>query len=273
LDGQVLLISVQSPAWITNAVIWARAGWAESQRYPVHWAGDAACTFDALAGPIRGGLHFGFSRFAFWSHDVGGIHGIPEYMVTRPSDAVYVRWTQVGVLSSHIRYHGGTSREPWEYPAVSGVVRQWLRLRYALLPYILEQSHQCCKNGLPIFRSLLFNWPHDPAAWSLDDEYIFGDSFLVCPVLNDAGVRDVYLPEGRWIVFWSGEPFFGPAHLKQVASPLARLPLFVRHGSEIAFAEPVEHTGQLQGAQPVAILFDENYQGLEASALGKWIRL
>ena len=256
-----------------NAVIWARAGWTGSQRYPVHWAGDAACTFDALAGTIRGGLHFGLSGFAFWSHDVGGIHGIPEFMLTRPSDAVYVRWTQVGVLSSHIRYHGGTPREPWEYPAISGIVRQWLRFRYALLPYLLEQSKQCCKNGLPIFRSLIFDWSQDPAVWSLDDEYLFGDSFLVCPVLNDVGVRNVYLPEGQWIDFWSGEAFSGPTHLKQVSSPLARLPLFVRHGSQITFAEPVEHTGHIQEAQRVTIKFDDSYHGLETSALGKWILL
>jgi len=215
----------------------------------------------------------GLSGFAFWSHDVGGIHGIPDYMATRPSDAVYVRWTQVGVLSSHIRYHGGTPREPWEYADVSGIVRQWLRFRYALLPYILEQALLCCKNGLPIFRSLIFDWPQDPAAWSIDDDYLFGDSFIVCPVLNDCGIRNVYLPEGQWIDFWSGKPFSGPTHLKQVALPLARLPLFVRHGSQIIFAEPVEHTGQLEHAQRFTILFDESYHGLETSALGSWIRL
>lgn len=70
-----------------------------------------------------------------------------------------------------------------------------------------------------------------------------------------------------------GEPLSGPAGVKQVTSSLQRLPLFVRHGSEITFAEPVEHTRQLEGAQRVTIIFDESYQGLEASPLGKWIRL
>ena len=254
-----------------NAVIWARAGWAGSQRYPVHWGGDAACTFDGLAGTILGGLHFGLSGFSFWSHDVGGIHGIPDFMHTRPSDEVYVRWTQVGVFTSHMRYHGGTPREPWEYPAVSAIVRQWLRFRYALLPYLLAQSQASIASGLPVFRSLVLDWPDDPAVWSIPDEYLFGDDFLVCPVLNAEGVRDVYLPEGKWVDFWSGEILEGPLHLRGVASPLARLPLYLRYGSRVTFAEPVDNTRLLSQAQTVGIAFDSAYRGFDASPLKAWL--
>ncbi len=98
---------------------------------------------------------------------MGGIHGIPDFEKTRPTDDLYVRWTQVGVFSSHMRYHGGTPREPWEYPAVAGIVREWLRFRYALLPYILEQAHACYRGRLPMLRSLVFHWPEDPAVWGL----------------------------------------------------------------------------------------------------------
>ena len=69
-----------------QAIIWARSAWIGSQRYPVHWAGDAACTWDGLAGSIRGGLHLGLSGFAFWSHDVPGFHGVPNFMGNWPSD-------------------------------------------------------------------------------------------------------------------------------------------------------------------------------------------
>ena len=251
---------------------WARSGWAGSQRYPVHWGGDAASTFDGLAGTICGGLHFGLSGFPFWSHDVAGIHGIPDFVHGRPTDELYVRWTQVGVFSSHIRYHGGSPREPWEYPAVSEIIREWLRFRYALLPYILEQAHQSCLNGLPMLRSLIFEWPGDPAAWSIADEYLFGDHFLVCPVLNAAGVRSVYLPEGRWVDFWSGQALSGPLHLQEFAWPLSRLPLYVRFGSEINFAEPVAHTGLLPQAKVIAIPFDEGYPGFDACPLKEWLR-
>ena len=256
-----------------QGIIWARSAWAGSQRYPVHWAGDAAGTYEALAGTLCGGLHFGLSGFAFWSHDVGGIHGIPDFDQTRPSDDVYVRWTQVGVFSSHMRYHGGTPREPWEYPTVAEIVREWIRFRYALLPYILEQAQACCQGGLPMFRSLVFDWPEDPAVWSLADEYLFGDSFLVCPVLDVSGVRSVYLPEGQWIDFWSGHNLTGPLHLHSVQSPLARLPLYVRYGSEITFAEPVQNTRWLPEAPRLTIRFDENYRGFETSPLQEWINL
>lgn len=256
-----------------QGIIWARSAWAGSQRYPVHWAGDAASTYDALAGTLCGGLHFGLSGFAFWSHDVGGIHGIPDYVETRPTDDLYVRWTQAGVFSSHLRFHGGSPREPWEYPAVAGVVREWLRLRYALLPYILEQAQACCRSGLPVFRSLVFDWPADPAVWSLADEYLFGDAFLVCPVLDASGMRSVYLPEDQWLDFWSGQTLTGPLHIQALKSPLARLPLYVLYGSEITFAEPVENTRLLPEARRVTIQFDENYRGFESSLLKEWINL
>jgi alpha-D-xyloside xylohydrolase len=255
-----------------NAVIWARSGWAGSQRYPVHWGGDAAATYDGLAGTLCGGLHLGLSGFAFWSHDVGGIHGIPDFENSRPSEDLYVRWTQVGVFSSHIRYHGGTPREPWEFPAVADIVRQWLRFRYSLLPYILEQARISIRSGLPMLRSLIFDWPDDPAAWTISDQYLFGESLLICPVLNASGTRDVYLPEGRWVDFWNGALLSGPLHLKGLASPLSRLPIYVRYKSGITFAEPVQHTGLLPQASKILIQFDEGYPGFESCPLGDWLR-
>jgi alpha-D-xyloside xylohydrolase len=254
-----------------DTVIWARAAWAGSQRYPVRWGGDAASTFDGLAGTICGGLHLGLSGFTFWSHDVAGIHGIPDFMNSRPTDELYVRWTQVGVFSSHMRYHGGTPREPWEYPAVSGIVREWLRFRYSLLPYILAQAEVCCQEGLPMFRSLALDWPDDPAVWSIADEYLFGEDWLVCPILSPANRRDVYLPAGKWVDFWSGEILTGPAHRRDLVYPLSRLPLYVRYGSQIPFAEPVPHTRLLPQSQKISIRFDENYLGYENSPLKHWV--
>lgn len=254
-----------------EAVIWARSGWAGSQRYPVHWGGDSACTFDGLAGSIRGGLHLGLSGFAFWSHDVPGFYGVPDFMKSRPSDVLYVRWTQAGTFTSHMRYHGTTPREPWEYPAAAEVARQWLRLRYSLLPYIVSEAEKCCRSGLPMLRSLVIEWTDDPAVWGVSDEYMFGDAFLVCPVLRAGGVRDVYLPEGRWVDFWSGEVTSGPARLKEVRSPLSRIPLYVRYSAEIKFAEPVQCTDRLADARTFTIIFDEGYPGFDGCELKEMI--
>ncbi len=256
-----------------ETVIWARSAWAGSQRYPVHWGGDSACTFDGLSGSLCGGLHFGLSGFAFWSHDVGGFYGVPDFMNHKPSERLYLRWVQVGVFTSHMRFHGTTPREPWEYPGVAAQVREWLRFRYALLPYILREARDCVQSGLPMLRALVLDWPNDPAAWSINDEYLFGDSFLVCPVLHDGVLRSVYLPAGRWVDFWTGQDYEGPTNLILVDPGNLRLPLYVRYGATIEFSEPVQHTGQLSQAQKFTITFDDRYHGFEASELARWVHI
>jgi len=277
--GHLFALLYQRAVWeITKKVRgenieWARSGWAGSQRYPLHWGGDSACNYDGLSGTICGGMHLGLSGFAFWSHDVPGFYGVPDFMETKPSPELYIRWTQVGTFTSHMRYHGSTPREPWEYPSVSDLARQWLRLRYALLPYLLTQAEQCCGSGYPMFRSLVIEWPDDATVWGVSDEYMLGDAFLVCPVLHSSGERDVYLPAGKWVDFWNGGIITGPEHLKQVKSPLSRLPLYVRHGSRVEFAEPVQYTDLLPKARRFSILFDDSYRGFDKSELKSVVNL
>lgn len=257
-----------------QAAIWARAGWAGCQRYPVHWSGDCAATWDGLAGTIRAGLHIGLSGFAFWSHDVGGFHGLPDFMNHWPEDDLYVRWTQVGAFSSHMRYHGTSPREPYEYPEVAGIVREWLKLRYALIPYLYEQGGKAVRSGYPVLRALIFHHLDDPFCWQVDDQFYCGDSLLIAPVLNSEGVRDVYLPEGRWTDFWTGETTKGPVLLKQVKSELPRIPVYAVTGSEIPiYPESVRHTGEMDLSKVRRLKFDAGYKGMPESVLGKLITL
>lgn len=107
-----------------EGIIWARAGWAGCQRYPLHWGGDSASTWDGMAGSLKGGLHFGLSGFAFWSHDVPGFHSLPDFMNSPVEEDLYIRWTQFGVFSSHLRYHGTHKREPWHYPTIAPIVKK-----------------------------------------------------------------------------------------------------------------------------------------------------
>ena len=131
-----------------DGIVWARAGWAGCQRYPLHWGGDSACSWDGMAGSLKGGLQLGLSGFGFWSHDVPGFHGVPNFMNSVVPDDLYVRWTQFGVFTSHLRYHGTSKREPWHYPAISDIVRKYWKLRYQLIPYILEQSKITTRTGM-----------------------------------------------------------------------------------------------------------------------------
>ena len=239
-----------------DGIIWARAGWAGCQRYPLHWGGDAACSWDGLAGSLKGGLHLGLSGFGFWSHDVPGFHGTPDFMNSVIDNALYVRWTQFGVFSSHIRYHGSHKREPWHYPKISEIIRKWWRLRYRLIPYIIEQSRLTTRSGYPLLRALIFHHPHDKTCRHIDDQYYFGDSMLVAPVMNADGVRDIYLPDGKWVHFFTGEVYEGGQWLKNVAVPLEDMPVFVKHGAQIPlYPEDVCCTDKMDLSKAIVKIF------------------
>jgi alpha-D-xyloside xylohydrolase len=254
-----------------EGIIWARAGWAGCQRYPLHWGGDSACSWDGMAGSLKGGLHLGLSGFGFWSHDVPGFHGVPDFMNSVVPDDLYVRWTQFGVFSSHLRYHGTSKREPYAYPAVSGIVRHWLKLRYALIPYLLEQAEKTTYTGYPVLRALVFHHHQDRMCWHIDDQYYFGDDFLVAPVMNSGNARDIYLPEGRWINLFSGEITDGSCWLNAFECPLDKMPVWVKYGAQIpVYPCPVSNTGEIDLSKTIRLRFDDNFNGVQNSELG-WI--
>ena len=246
-----------------DGIVWARAAWAGCQRYPLHWGGDSCSSWDGMAGSLKGGLHFGLSGFAFWSHDVPGFHTLPNFMNSIVDDKVYMRWTQFGVFSSHMRYHGTNKREPWFYPAIAPMVKKWWKLRYKLLPYIYEQSKKATHSGYAVLRALIFEHPADKMCWHIDDEYYFGDDFLVAPVMNSEDCRDVYLPEGEWVNFFTGERIRGGQWLKGVKVPLDEMPVYVREGAVIpVYPEDVDCTDEMDLDKSVALKIDEHFRGI-----------
>ncbi len=250
-----------------DGIVWARSAWAGCQRYPLHWGGDSCSSWEGLAGSLRGGLHFGLSGFAFWSHDVPGFHTLPNFMNSIVQDDVYMRWTQFGVFSSHIRYHGTNKREPWFYPNIAPLVKRWWNLRYKLIPYILRESEKATKSGSTIVQALIFHHPEDNTCWHIDDEYYFGDDFLVAPVMNSENVRDIYLPEGDWIDFFTGERHIvadGGKWLKNVEVPLERMPVFVRCGATIpVYPEQVDSTDDMDMSKVEEITVDGSFKGIK----------
>ena len=224
-----------------DGIVWARAAWAGCQRYPLHWGGDSCSSWDGMAGSLKGGLHFGLSGFAFWSHDVPGFHTLPNFMNGIVQDDVYVRWTQFGVFSSHIRYHGTNKREPWHYPRIADIVKKWWNLRYTLIPYILQESLIATETGHSVIEALIFQHPADKTCWHIDDQYYFGHDFLVCPVMNSENCRDVYLPvaDSQWVK-----------------------PVFVREGVQIPmYHEHVECTDEMDLEKTVILNIDQNFKG------------
>ena len=246
-----------------DGIIWARAAWAGCQRYPLHWGGDSESSWDGMAGSLKGGLHLGLSGFAFWSHDVPGFHSTPNFMNSPIDPKVYLRWTQFGVFSSHIRYHGTCKREPWHYPEIAPIVRKWWKLRYKLIPYIIEQSEECTRTGWPMLRALLMHHPYDRQVWHIDDEYYFGSEFLVCPVMNREGKRDIYLPEGLWVNFFTGERLHGGRWYYDVEVPLDQMPVFVRPGAHIQiYPDDVDSTDDMDLSKAITIGITKDYKGI-----------
>ncbi|MEN3323146.1 TIM-barrel domain-containing protein [Mariniflexile soesokkakense] len=246
-----------------DGIVWARAGWAGCQRYPIHWGGDAAASWDGMAGSLKGGLHLGLSGFGFWSHDVPGFHGVPNFMNSVIPDDLYVRWTQFGVFTSHIRYHGTSKREPYYYPNIASTIRKWWKLRYALLPYILQESKKTVSTGFPVLRALLMQHPQDRMCWHIDDQYYFGADFLVAPMMNSENKRDVYLPEGSWVNFFTGEKTAGDKWLRHIEVPMEDMPVWVKEGAEIPiYPEAVNCTDDMDLKKSVNIKIDTNFRGI-----------
>jgi alpha-D-xyloside xylohydrolase len=215
--------------------VFARAGWAGSQRFPTHWGGDPQADWEALAASLRGALSFGLSGGACYATDVGGFLGSPE-------PELYVRWAQAAVFASHLRFHGTSPREPWAFgDEAEAVVRRWLELRYRLIPYLEGCLEEAERTGMPVMRAMPLAFPDEPEAWMVDTQYMLGSSLLVAPILLPGGRVRLYLPRGRWRDFTSGE-FFEGGRLLALAYPLERFPVFARAGVEIPLGPVRQHT-------------------------------
>lgn len=222
-------------------IIWARSAWAGSQRYPLHWGGDAENTDMGMLGTLRGGLSFGLSGFSFWSHDIGGF-------VTSTPEELYRRWLPMGFLCSHTRAHGAPPTEPWLYnESFLKAFRQNAELKYKLMPYVYAQAKECSEKGLPMMRALFVEYPHDAGAWLVEDEYLFGSQMLVAPMMESGMERDVYLPEGKWIDYQTGKVYTGGWHTIPVGTVQAVI--LVRDGSVLPHIKLAQNTGEMDWSQ------------------------
>lgn len=220
-------------------IMWARAAWAGSQRYPLHWGGDAATTNTGLLGTLRAGLSFGLSGFSFWSHDMGG------FVKATPED-LYCRWIPFGFLTSHTRAHGAPPTEPWLYDSkrVQDVFRKSAEMKYRLMPYVYAQAKECTEKGLPMLRALFVEFPDDPGAWKVDDEYLFGSQILVAPLLESGMTgRTVYLPEGKWIDYQTEKVYEGGWH--QIEAGSLPIIMLVRDGSVLPHLKLAQSTAEM----------------------------
>jgi alpha-glucosidase (family GH31 glycosyl hydrolase) len=179
-------------------------------------------------------LNAGLSGIPFWGWDIAGFSG------EIPSAELYLRAAGMAAFCPIMQYHSEFNdhrqplrdRTPWNiaertgHPEVLDIYRHYVKTRLQLMSYILAEARHCAKTGEPLMRPLLLDWPADPQAWQVTDQYCFGRSLLIAPVI-EPGVteRRLYLPDGQWQEFWTGMKFTGPQWIT-VPAPLERLPVF-----------------------------------------------
>jgi alpha-D-xyloside xylohydrolase len=238
-------------------IIWARSAWAGSQRYPTHWGGDSDSQEMGMAATLRGGLSFGLSGFTFWSHDIGGF-------TTKPTEDTYRRWLPFGMLTSHSRSHGTPPREPWEFSAAfMDDFRRAVELKYRLMPYVYAQARDASERGLPMVRALFVEYPNDPGAWQVEDEYLFGSDILVAPLMEPGmASRDVYLPQGQpqgqWIDYQTNKVYSAGWH--NIEAGQIPVVMLVREGSVIPHMKVAQSTMQLDWSKFEMVVFAASSQ-------------
>jgi alpha-glucosidase (family GH31 glycosyl hydrolase) len=195
----------------------------------------------------------GLSGFPFWGNDLGGFP-------TKPSSRLHVRWAaQFGTFCPLFRVHGIAysprvgGREPWCYDLeAQEIFRKYDELRYLLIPYIYTYAHEACKAGLPIMRAMVLEYQNDENAMGKDLQYMFGEYILVAPVTREylrvsdmslIGKKEVYLPKGKWIDYWTHEIYEGPASINYTAD-LGTIPLFIKAGAIIPMAPRMSYVGE-----------------------------
>jgi alpha-glucosidase len=210
--------------------ILTRAGFAGVQRYAAQWTGDNYSDWSHLRMSISMSTGMGISGQAFVGSDIPGFMG-------RPSAELTVRWTQYGALTPFCRYHntfGEADQYPWSFGgALERRSREALRMRYRLMPYLYSTFVEATRTGAPVMRPLVFHYQQDRLARETEDMFLLGGALLVAPIIEAGQTsRNVYLPEGSWIDFVTGEVFEGSQYITAEA-PLDRCPMFVRGGSVV----------------------------------------
>lgn len=238
-----------------DQVLFSRAGYAGASGTHILWAGDHQSTNDELKNVLRAALSSAMSGILFWSFDIGGFAG------SLPSLDLYRRSTQMAVFTPVMQWHsepdggqfrelmpgaeGNNERSPWNIamaynkPEFIEEMRYWHMLREALLPYIYESAQTAVRESRPMMRPLVFDYQADRAVTDIEDEYLFGDSLLVAPFMEeDQTSRKVYLPEGKWHDLFTGRCYEGKKWHE--SDRKSRLPVYIKADATI----PVDHNGK-----------------------------
>lgn len=217
----------------------SRSGWAGNQRYTWNWTGDTESSWSSLKMTIATIIGLGLSGIPFTGSDIGGFSG-------DPSPELYLRWFQTATFMPFFRTHSALTtprREPWVFgEPFTSIIRNFLQLRYCLLPYLYTLAWESSQSGTPLIRPLFWNHPEVSELLDVQDTFLLGDALLVAPIMEPASDRrEVVFPPGQWTSFWDeADTITGPVRLP-VSANLQTIPVYVRSGSVV----PLEKDGML----------------------------
>lgn len=217
-----------------------RSGFSGIQRYAAVWTGDNVSYDDHMMLGVRMVSSMGVTGIAFSGYDVGGFTG-------DASVKLFARWITLGALSPFFRGHtmvNSLDAEPWSFgEEVENISRNFIRLRYQLMPYLYSVFHEATQTGMPVQRTLAITHTHDARVYqsAYQNQYFFGPFILVAPVVSHQAFAKVFLPEGEWYTLYDGTRTAGNAEII-VESPLHRLPVFIAAGAVVPMQPPAMHT-------------------------------
>ena len=246
-------------------LIFHRWGGLGNHRYQIGFSGDTHSVWESLAFQPHFTATAANVGYGYWSHDIGG------HMPGEVDPDLYTRWIQFGVFSPILRTH--TTKNPrserriWAYPDEHAkVMRDAFLLRYALIPYLYTEARKTYETGVAFFRPLYYDWPEISAAYDATNQYMFGESMMVAPVLAsgdwtlDRTVRDVWLPPGTWIEWFTGDVLEGPAQVQRTFT-LDQIPVYVKAGAIVPMQPKMRHTRE----RPVDPLILTIFPGAEGA--------
>ena len=231
-----------------NIVNLLRCAWVGSQKYgALVWSGDIASSWPSFRNQLAAGLNMGLAGLPWWTTDIGGFHG------GNPDDEGFrellVRWFQWGAFCPVMRLHGdrdpkrkegdsmagsGADNEVWSYgEEVYGICKKYMEIREGLREYTRGLMREAHEKGAPVMRTLFYEFPGDEKAWEVHEEFMYGDKYLVCPVLRPGLTKmSVYLPVikegGKWASFYDGTVVFEGGRTVEVDCPLDSMPVFTK---------------------------------------------
>ncbi|MEN3323765.1 glycoside hydrolase family 31 protein [Mariniflexile soesokkakense] len=207
-----------------------RAAYSGTQRYTSSWTGDNVASWEHLTIANIQAQRMCMSGFSFIGSDIGGF-------AEQPNGELYARWIQLGIFHPFCRTHSSGDhgdQEPWAFGKnITDVVRKFIEIRYQLLPYLYTAFWRYANEGVPILKSLVLYDQEDPHNHYRNDEFVFGEKILACPITEpNAKGRRMYFPFGNWYNIWTDEVLEGGQEL-WVDADLDSMPIFVKEGAII----------------------------------------